>query len=109
MERNAQPTVQAALAICLDYKLLRLTVIEARLTVKLVAIVTDIKCDRAAILALEVGEFVSVQLTDFFSISEVRLRANPTNKLGSVHVFSHHGIVVILATIVDPQALIAVI
>ena len=69
MERNAQATVQTALAICLDHKLLRLTVIEARLTVKLVTIVTDIKCDGAAVLALEVCEFVAVQLTDFFTIS----------------------------------------
>lgn len=77
MKRNPQATINTTLAVCLNNKLLSLTIVKARLAIKLVPIVTDVKSDRAAVLALEVSEFVSVKLADFLSISEILLSAEP--------------------------------
>jgi len=79
------------------------------LAVKGVPIIADIERNRTTILALIVCKFVAVQFTDLLAIPKSLFSTDTAQKLISAHVLSHSHLVVVLPTVEDPFALVAVI
>ena len=109
MLRDAESAFIAASALRLDLQLLFHVVIEAGLAVELGAIIGDKEANRAAIVAFVVNEFVSVLIAVLSAVAELFLTAGLAEEVLSVHVLSESAIKVILASVEDLGAAVAVV